>query len=95
MVDGLFSRPKPEDMKVNRLTKTDEIIKLVSNDDKIFFLNKDVAAQSKKLREELRDYPAGPNDEVQTINLDLDSATLETVIRYLHFRIINADLESE
>ena len=53
MVDGLFSRPKPEDMKVNQLTSTDEVVRLVSNDEKVFILNKDVASQSKKLREEL------------------------------------------
>ena len=56
MVDGLFSRPKPEDMKVNQLTSTDEVVRLVSNDEKVFILNKDVASQSKKLREELNSW---------------------------------------
>ena len=33
------------------------------------------------------------SNEVQSINLDLDAHTLETVVKYLHYRIINADLE--
>ena len=44
MIDSLFAVPKSESMKVNSLTSTGEIIRLVSNDEKIFYLNKDVAA---------------------------------------------------
>ena len=36
------------------LTSTIDIVKLCSNDEKIFFMNRDVACQSKKLKEEVK-----------------------------------------
>ena len=76
---------------VNALTTTMNVVKLVSSDEKAFFLNYDVAVQSKHLRSQLEsEFKEGVTF---TINLDLPSGTLETVVKYLHYRIINADLE--
>ena len=76
---------------VNALTSTIEVVKLVSSDDKQFFMNKDVAVQSKHLATQLNSsFKEGQTHEVK---LDLPSNTLETVVKYLHYRIINADLE--
>ena len=41
-------KDKPGDV-VNALTSTSDIVKLISSDDKMFFMNKDVALQSKHL----------------------------------------------
>ena len=75
------------------LTSTLDVVKLVSIDEKTFYMNKDVAAQSKHLANQL----ASSFKEGQTheIKLDLPATTLETVVKYLHYRIINADLEAE
>ena len=85
-------RDKPGEV-VNALTSTAEVVKLISVDEKMFFMNKDVAVQSKHLANQL----ASSFKEGQTheIRLDLPSHTLETVVKYLHYRIINADLEVE
>ena len=78
---------------VNALTTSLEVVKLISSDDKLFFLNKDVAVQSKHLATQLNSsFKEGQTHEIQ---LDLPSNTLETVVKYLHYRIINADLELE
>ena len=77
----------------NALTSTMNVVKLVSNDEKIFYLNYDVATQSKHLRAQLEsEFKEGVTF---TIKLDLPATTLETVVKYLHYRIINADLEIE
>ena len=76
---------------VNALTSTLEVVKLVSIDEKSFYLNKDVATQSKHLATQLNSsFKEGQTHEIK---LDLPSNTLETVVKYLHYRIINADLE--
>ena len=76
---------------VNALTTTMDVVKLVSIDEKSFFMNKDVATQSKHLAAQLEStFKEGVTHEIK---LDLPSTTLETVVKYLHHRIINADLE--
>ena len=90
----LFGGAKADIEKVNKLTTTNDVVKLISTDEKIFFVNMDVARQSKKLAQTIND-PTNPRNQLLTINLQLDSKTLETVIRYLHFRIINAGLEKK
>ena len=78
---------------VNALTTSLEVVKLISSDDKLFFMNKDVAIQSKHLATQLNSsFKEGQTHEIQ---LDLPATTLETVVKYLHYRIINADLELE
>ena len=83
------SKQGPE---VRDLIKTIEYCKLCSTDDKVFYLNCDVAVQSKLLLEQLKTAPKEPNTKVRVIRLDLDARTLETVVKYLHFRIINSRL---
>ena len=76
---------------VNALTSTMDVVKLVSTDEKVFYMNKDVATQSKHLRNQLdSEFKEG---HTSVIKLDLPANTLETVVKYLHYRIINADLE--
>ena len=56
-------------------------------------MNKDVAMQSKHLANQLNSsFKEGQTHEIK---LDLPSNTLETVVKYLHYRIINNDLELE
>ena len=40
--------------KVGDLTQTVDVVKLVSTDEKVYFLNKDVACQSKLLAEQVK-----------------------------------------
>ena len=85
-------RDKPGEV-VNALTSSCEVVKLISTDDQMFFMNKDVAMQSKHLANQLNSsFKEGQTHEIK---LDLPSNTLETVVKYLHYRIINADLELE
>ena len=77
---------------VGDLIKTVEFVKLFSTDDKVFYLNCDVACQSKLLLEEMKKAPKEENTEVRVIRLDLNAKTLETVVKYLHYRIINSRL---
>ena len=78
---------------VNKLTKSLEVVKLLSVDDQVFYLNLDVAFQSKHLKAQLSSgFKEGTTREIK---LDLPACTLETVLKYLHFRIINADLEQQ
>ena len=78
---------------VNALTSSLEVVKLISIDEQMFFMNKDVAMQSKHLATQLNS--AFKEGQTHEIKLDLPSNTLETVVKYLHYRIINADLELE
>ena len=79
---------------VNDLTATTDIVKLISNDEKpqVFFMNRDVACQSKLLAEQLPTAERLGRTETRCIKLDLNAQTLETVVRYLHYRIINCRL---
>ena len=79
---------------VQDLTATTDIVKIVSNDEqpRVFFLNRDVACQSKLLAEQLPTAERLGRTETRVIRLDLSAKTLETVIRYLHYRIINCRL---
>ena len=79
--------------KVGDLTQTIEVVKLVSTDEKIFFLNKDIACQSKLLAEQVEHAEKMEGTQTRVVFLELPSSTLETVIKYLHYRIINERLE--
>ena len=83
--------------KVGDLTKTTDIVKLISapNEEgvqKSFFLNRDVACQSELLREQLATAPRLGNTATRVINLEMPAHTIETVVKYLHYRIINAKI---
>ena len=79
--------------QVSDLTQTIEIVKLVSQDEKIFYMNRDVACQSKMLREAVKTAPREGNTNTRVIELNnLPSSTLETVVKYLHYRCINSRL---
>ena len=78
---------------VGDLTQTIEIVKLISQDQKIFYLNRDVACQSKFLKEAVKTAPREGNTDTRVIELnDLPAKTLETVVKYLHYRVINSRL---
>ena len=82
--------------QVSDLTSTIEIIKLVSEDQKIFYLNRDVACQSKFLREAVKTAPRVGNTNTRVIELNnLPATTLETVVKYLHYRCINSRLAQD
>ena len=85
------AKPGP---KVADLTSTPDIVMLKSNDEKpqVFFLNRDVACQSKLLEEQLPEGERLGKTETRCMTLDLPAKTLETVVRYLHYRIINGGL---
>ena len=94
MVSAAAPNPGP---KVGDLTNTTDIVKLISNDEKpkVFFLNRDVACQSKLLAEQLPTAERLGRTETRCMKLDLPAKTLETVVRYLHYRIINSRLAQE
>ena len=78
--------------KVSDLTNTIEVVKLCSNDEKVFYLNRDVACQSKLLEEQVETAPKEGNTKTRVIHIDLPALTLETVVKYLHYRSINSRL---
>ena len=79
--------PKHE---VDTLTNTTEVIKLVSKDEKVFFVNKDIVEISKHLKTSLSSsFIEGKTREVK---LDIHSDILEITIKYLHHKIIYRDL---
>ena len=80
--------------QVSDLTSTTDIVKIISNDEnpRIFFMNRDVACQSKLLAEQLPHAERLGRTETRVIKLDLSAKTLETVVRYLHYRVINSRL---
>ena len=88
----MVEAPAPQQLTVADLTNTVEVVKLMSNDQHKFYLNCDVAAQSKKLNEEMKTAPHDGDAQCKVINLDLNAKTLETVVKYLHYRIINSRL---
>ena len=77
------------------LTNTLDIVKLVSKDEKVFYVNVDVANQAKLLKTQIQTLPREEGTQLKAVALDLPSSTLETVIKYLHYRIINAGLQVE
>ena len=78
--------------KVSDLTNTIEVVKLCSNDEKVFYLNRDVACQSKLLEEQVETAPREGTTKTRVVTIDLKSTTLETVVKYLHYRAINSRL---
>ncbi len=78
---------------VNSLTRTSDIVILHSNDGRTFYVNKEVACQAKHIENLLQSrFKEGQTGEV---SLDMPTETLETVVKYLHYRIINKDLAQE
>ena len=78
---------------VNSLTRTSDIVILHSNDGRTFYVNKEVACQAKHIENLLQSrFKEGQTGEV---SLDMPTQTLETVVKYLHYRIINKDLAQE
>ena len=65
----------------------DETIKLISKDEKSFYVNKDIACVSKIIQNQL----ASEFKESQTkqIDVDIDGVTLEKWIEYMHYKFIN------
>ena len=51
-------------------------------------MNKDVACQAKHIEKELLTCTSEPLE----LRLDMTDSTLETVVKYLHYRVINKDL---
>ena len=78
--------------KVSDLTSTIEVVKLCSNDEKVFYLNRDVACQSKLLEEQVETAPKEGSTNTRVVSIDLSAVTLETVVKYLHYRAINSRL---
>ena len=80
--------------KVGDLTNTLEVVKLCSNDEhpSFFYLNKDVACQSKLLKEQVKTAPLEEGSRTRVVHLLLPATTLETVVKYLHYRVINSRL---
>jgi hypothetical protein len=57
--------------EVNKLTSTAEVVKLVSTDGQIFFVNKEVAQVSKLLRKSLEEnkFKEGKTQEIKLSNM--------------------------
>lgn len=57
--------------EVNKLTSTTEVVKLVSTDGQIFFVNKEVAMVSKLLRKSLEEnkFKEGKTQEIKLSNM--------------------------
>lgn len=72
------------------MTQTTDVVALHSNDGKVFYLNRDVACQAKHIQHALASSMV--EGETKEIKLDMDERTLETVVKYLHYRMINKDL---
>ena len=86
---------KKEEAKlpVDGLTATSEVVRLVSKDDKVFFVNKDVVEVSKHLQTTLgSSFMEGKTREVK---LDIPSEILEITIKYMHYKVIYRDLPME
>ena len=76
--------------KVNALTNTQEVIKITSSDNKIFYVNKDVVCVSKTLRTSL-EMPMAEG-AAQQLSLNITSEILEVCIKYMHYQTIYRDL---
>ena len=64
----------------------DETIKIISNDERVFYLNKDVACVSKNLENQLlSNFKEGQSKEIE---IDIEGDTVERLIEFLHFKFI-------
>lgn len=78
---------------VDTLTSTTEVIKIISRDKKVFFVNRDVVEVSKHLKTSLSSsFMEGSTREVK---LDIDSDILEITVKYMHYKVIYRDLPIE
>ena len=78
---------------VDSLTNTTEVIKIISKDKKVFYVNRDVVEVSKHLKTSLSSsFMEGTTREVK---LDIDSKILEITVKYMHYKVIYRDLPLE
>ena len=82
--------------RVNNLTNTGEIIRLISADKDVFFVNKDVVCVSKFLQKALNGEFAEAQPQLVTkgneITLNITSEILEVCLKYMHYQVIYRDL---
>jgi len=78
---------------VNSLISTNDVVTIISNDKKVFYVNKDVVCVSKHLGNQLRSSFREGGDK--RISLDLPSTILEVCIKYMHYKLIYAPLAPE
>lgn len=75
---------------MDALTNTTEVIRIISKDNKVFFVNRDVIEVSKHLKTSLgSSFMEGTTREVR---LDIDSDILEITVKYMHYKVIYRDL---
>ena len=72
------------------MTKSADIVALHSSDGKVFYMSIDVARQAKHLENALAS--SMKEGETREIKLDMPERTLETVVKYLHYRMVNKEL---
>ncbi|CAI2383707.1 unnamed protein product [Moneuplotes crassus] len=66
----------------------DETIMLLSNDDRCYYVNRDVASVSQVITARLEsDFKEGQSKEIHLEEIDGD--TLEKCIEYMHYKFIN------
>ena len=83
----MLSKAEDNQKFVDTLTNTMEQIKLISNDNKIFYVNRDVVEVSKFLKSSLSSsFMEGKTREVKLENIS--SPVLEVCIKYMHYKII-------
>ena len=73
-------------LKVDDMTDTTEVIKLISKDDKVFFVNRDVVEVSKHLKTSLNSSFMEGN--TRQVKLEIPSEILEITIKYMHYKTI-------
>jgi hypothetical protein len=78
---------EPPQKHVDTLTETTEQIKLISADDKIFYVNRDVVEVSKHLKTTLASsFVEGATRQIKLDNIKAD--ILEICIKYMHYKMI-------
>jgi|LakMenE01Jun11ns_1017448.scaffolds.fasta_scaffold9442526_1 hypothetical protein len=82
-------------MDVNKLTNTQEVVKLLSNDGEVFYVNKDVVMVSKFIQTALEQnrFLEGKASEIKLH--DITSEVLEVCIEYMHYKIVYQNLPPE
>ena len=66
----------------------DETIQLISNDERVFYVNRDIACVSKVIHNQLMsEFKEG---QTKQIDVDIDGDTLEKCIEYMHYKFINS-----
>ncbi len=65
----------------------DETVTLMSNDERCFYVNKDIACVSQRITDMLE--KEFKESQTKIIELDIDGDTLEKWIEYMHYKYIN------